>query len=149
MRFFLLLTGLLLFVPAIAQQTTPSDSLLAFADHDFMAFRARAAREGKCYMVYFSREKCLPCERMKQETFANPDLIRLFGDHLLSFHAHMSDLEALEIATSFEVTVAPTLIFFKPNGEIIGKLFGYQTADKLIWLAEQYMISPATAVQAN
>lgn len=130
-------------------QEAPADTI-AFVDHDFMAFRAEAARQGKPYMVYFSREKCLPCERLHQETFTHAELVRLTNTHLLSYHAHMSDLEALEIATSFEVSVAPTIIFFRPNGEIIGKLFGFQAAEKLVWLIERHMVpAPAVAGQGG
>ena len=111
---------------------------MLFHESDFAGFQRMAAQENKAYMVYFTRTNCLPCQKMQAETFKDPELVALAQQKILAYKANVDDFQSMDIAEQYKVSVYPTIIFFTPQGEIIGKLFGFQAAAKLIWLIQRH-----------
>ncbi|MBN8457954.1 MAG: thioredoxin family protein [Verrucomicrobia bacterium] len=109
--------------------------------------RARAAREGKPVLIWFTDSQSSPlCKALNQELFSSPKfeewanekLVRLKVD--ASFRARDKDLSIDEAQTleldakhyrealkkRYKVLGHPTLIMLKPSGEVLARYAGYK-----------------------
>lgn len=117
--------------------------------------RARAAREGKPVLIWFTDSQSSPmCKALSQELFAKPDfetwaeekLVRLRIDarfRVKDQNIGIDEAKTLEINVKHYVTALkkrykvmghPTLVMLNPSGEVIGRYTGYKrgTAD-FVW----------------
>jgi thioredoxin-related protein len=97
---------------------------------DLTAAKSAAKARETMVMVGFFTDWCTWCERMAQETFTDPrvreELARLVPMWL------DAEGEGLDLATRFEVTTYPTLVFLDSRGREIERLCGYLPPDKLL-----------------
>lgn len=83
-------------------------------------FASKALQEGTFSLIDFYSDSCVPCKRMSpvlaelEENFAGKVFI---GKVNIAYEA--------DLVEKYEVTSAPTFLFFK-NGEQIGRLAGVQ-----------------------
>lgn len=139
-------------------------------DSDTQA-RARAAREGKPLLIWFTDTNSSPmCKALNQElfsdpkfeTWANEKLVRLRVDS--SFRArdqHLSIDEAktLEINAKhyrealkkrYKVMGHPTLVMLKPSGEVIARYVGYKRGTAgFVWGQLKHSESVSTRAYAE
>ena len=92
----------------------------------------KASAENKAYVVFFTKEGCSPCERMKQQTLSDPEVVTLLNEKLLLYEAEYPAFEAIELSGKFEVKAFPTLLVFGPKGVKIGEMIGGQSATSLV-----------------
>jgi thioredoxin-related protein len=106
----------------------------AFYQGSYDDLLLEAKSQNKSYVLYFTTPTCSPCKRMKAETWTNPELVSLMRQKVFVYEADVELFDALAAAQQYEVSVFPTMIFFTPKGKVIGKLFGFQSARKLVSL---------------
>lgn len=75
---------------------------------------------------------CGPCKRMASEVFTQASVGDFFNDNFVNAKIDMEKGEGPAIRSKYGVTAYPTLLFITPEGELLHKAIGYQTADKLI-----------------
>ncbi len=91
----------------------------------------RASNEGKSYIIFFTKENCPPCERMKEDTFTDPALAELIMEKSFIYEAEIPDVDAYALAGEYGVVGYPTMLLFSPSGVLLGRLVGGQSVDSL------------------
>ncbi len=110
---------------------------ISFFKGSFEQMTAKAASENKCYIVFFTKEHCPPCDRMKEQTFADPEVVTLVTEKTLMYEAEMPEFDAIDLAEKFQVAAYPTLLVFSPRGLKIGEMIGGQSVTSLITFLEK------------
>lgn len=129
MRFLhALVLGVLIFAFSVVN----AQSEVQFFGGSFEEMTAQASTQNKCYMVFFSKDNCIPCIKMKEDTFTDPELIHASQEKVIMFEALMPNLDAFSLAQEYGVVSYPTLLVFSPKGVLIGKLSGVQTPAQLM-----------------
>ncbi len=110
---------------------------IRFFKGSFEQMTLKAASENKPYLVFFTKEHCLPCDRMKEQTFSDSEVITLLSEKTLILEAEMPDFDAMDLIEKFQVTAYPTLLVFSPRGLKIGEMIGGQSSASLITFLEK------------
>jgi len=98
----------------------------------------QAAKEGKYVFVDANATWCGPCKMLKNKTFKNAAVIEFFNKHFVCVSLDIDQTEGGAFAEKYHITVIPTLIFFTPEGKLLGQHVGFIEAPDLLKLAQQY-----------
>lgn len=152
LKIFTLLLGFMIFSPLFASEQSMgvfygakvSEKPDWFKESflDFEEDVAEAAEQGRRVMLYFHQNGCPYCARLVQENFTDPVLKRYIQQHFDSISLNMwGDREVVSIggksftektlAAALKVQFTPTLLFLNEQGQVILRLNGYQSPDKL------------------
>jgi len=86
------------------------------------AFRLAGA-EQKLVMIFFWAEWCGYCNQIRREVFSDPGVHEIFDRKFLAVSVDVEkDPEGL--ARKYHARALPTLVFLKPEGEVLGFLPG-------------------------
>lgn len=130
---FLFVLGIFLFLNASAQHART----VKFFKGSYEELTTQAAAEEKLYIVFFTKNYCPACEKMKEDTFTDPDLVDLMTDLAYIYEAEMPEMDAVALAEQYNIQAYPTILIFNSRGTLIGKLVGGQSAAKLIEFLEK------------
>ncbi|MBX7241593.1 MAG: thioredoxin fold domain-containing protein [Bacteroidia bacterium] len=114
-----------------------SQDEIRFFKGSFDQMTSQALSEDKPYIVFFTKEHCPPCDRMKEQTFSDPEVITLLTEKTLIFEAEMPDFDAMDLIEKFQVVAYPTMLFFSPKGVKIGEMIGGQSTTSLVTFLEK------------
>jgi len=118
---------------AVDRQAPHSGNEVAFT-RDFAAAEQRARENGKTLFVDFDAVWCGPCKQMDEWVYT-ADSVEAAQD-MISAKVDGDDFP--EIAERFEVSGYPTMITVTPEGEVTGRLVGYQSvADMTEFLSDR------------
>jgi thioredoxin-related protein len=109
---------------------------------DFREDVADATRDRKRLLVYFGQDGCPYCKLLMQTTFADtrivakttarfvPIALNLWGDREVTWVDGRRMTEK-ELGRLLQVQFTPTLLLFNEQGEVIGRLNGYQPPHRM------------------
>ena len=147
-----LLAGLIFLCPALASEQPAGAYYGAKVSEkpdwfkesflDFEEDVAEAAEQGRRVMLYFHQNGCPYCARLVEENFTDPTLKSYIQQHFDSISLNMwGDREVVSIggksftektlAAALKVQFTPTLLFLNEQGQVILRLNGYQSPQKL------------------
>ena len=94
--------------------------------------KAQAKKEKKnifidCYTVW-----CGPCKKLSKQVFPQKIVGDYFNANFVNYKVDMEKGEGIQLKKIFKVAAFPTLLFVNSNGEVIHKIVGSLSADKLI-----------------
>ncbi|WP_065218987.1 MULTISPECIES: thioredoxin family protein [Butyricimonas] len=94
----------------------------------------RAQRENKLIFVDCYTSWCGPCKQLATEIFPQKKMGKYLNKHFVNAKYDVEKGEGLTIWNLYEkeITVFPTMLILTPQGEIIHKVAGTRSADKLI-----------------
>ena len=96
--------------------------------HDFAQAENDAKVSGKILFIDFDAVWCGPCKVMDEWVYT-ADSVVLASENVVSVKVDGDDYP--EIAQRFEVAAYPTMIRLSPDGEIVGRLVGYQGVEAM------------------
>lgn len=128
-KFFVLYA--VLFISIISSVKAQEDVEVRFFKGSYQDLTQQASNQGKSYILFFTKENCIPCEKMKEETFTDPDLAALLMEKTLIYEAEIPEMEAYELAIEYHVVGYPTMLLFSPSGVLLGRLEGGQSVRSL------------------
>jgi len=82
-----------------------------------------AEAENKLVMVFFWAEWCGYCIQIRREVFTNPQVHEVFNRNFLAVSVDIED-DPKNLAKKYRARALPTMLFLKPDGEIMGFLPG-------------------------
>lgn len=95
-----------------------------------------ANAQGKLIFMDAFTSWCGPCKMMSAQTFTDAKVGEFFNKNFICMKVDMEKGEGPTLANKFSVTAYPTLLFISPEGKLVHKGLGFQTADPFIALAE-------------
>jgi thioredoxin-related protein len=113
-----LFTLLMLAFPALLEAQVKFDSL-SFSDA-----LAKAKKESKTLMAYFTTSWCMPCKQMEQEFFPRKDVGDSLNKHFVIIKLDAEKGEGKMLAEKYFIGGYPTMVFFENEAEEIERCMG-------------------------
>ena len=87
--------------------------------------------QNKIIMVFIEASHCPWCEKMKEETLSQKDVVRNINKYYVALKV---DADSNEVQKTFgNISITPTLMFYSPDGEPLEIMEGYQNEEFLFW----------------
>jgi thioredoxin-related protein len=118
-----LFVGLLLFTSVQAQDEVYVD----FKEGSWEEVVAMAAEQGKYIMVDAYTDWCYWCKVMDKNTFRNEDVVEVLDESFISYKINCEKGIGTDFNMKFRIAGFPTLLFFNPNGQAVGRAVGYES----------------------
>lgn len=116
--------------------TSSNSGGIKFRRLSFEEAKKESIKTGKIIFIDVHTSWCGPCKKMAATSFRDQKLAEIYNDKFinLKIDAEKSE-EGVEIANNFGVQGYPTLLYINGDGRLVKSLSGFQTADKLISVA--------------
>ncbi len=99
--------------------------------------KAEAKSSKKMIFIDVYTTWCGPCKEMAKTTFTKDEVGEVFNKKFVNLKVDAeNDADGEYIGKNFKVTAYPTLLFLDQNGNLLKKLVGKQSQEKLISVAE-------------
>lgn len=107
-------------------------------DHSTLAkAKTEAQKSKKMIFIDVYTTWCGPCKEMAKTTFMDEEVGEMFNKKFVNLKIDAeNDSDGAYIGTNFKVNAYPTLLFLDENGNLLKKLVGKQSKEKLISIAE-------------
>ena len=93
----------------------------------------KAANEGKLVFVDFYATWCGPCKQMVEKVFPDEELGKYMNEKFVCLQIEVEkEGWQKEVAERYNVTVLPTLVFFKLDGTVVARLAGAREKAELL-----------------
>lgn len=92
----------------------------------------KAKNESKLIFVDVYTDWCAPCRKMDKEVFPNKELGAYMSEHFVSYKADGSTHTGKMLARKYGVGSYPHYLFLDTKGNLIYKVRGFMTSEKLI-----------------
>jgi thiol:disulfide interchange protein DsbD len=122
-------TGALLslFLAAAAPQAAPAIVPQRIKwEKSFEEALRKAQKAGKPVVVDFWAEWCTWCERLDQNTYADPMVVRKAQEFVAVKVNTEGSRREIDVAVKYHVTSLPTIVFLSPDGRQLGRVNGFQ-----------------------
>jgi len=86
----------------------------------------RASKAGKPVVVDFWAEWCTWCERLEQNTYADPTVVQKALDFVAVRVNTEGSRKEIDVAVRYHVASLPTIVFLSPEGRQLGRVNGFQ-----------------------
>lgn len=108
---------------------------IVFSQASFEEAKQIASQQNKLIFVDFYTVWCGPCKMLAKNVFPQPQVGEFFNKHFVCLQLD-AEKEGKELARNYQVEAYPSLVFLRPDGEMLGKVVGSVRADKLIASAQ-------------
>lgn len=97
---------------------------------DFAGARAVAKIENKLVMAGFYGEACSASQKMEDETFLNPDVLKYMRDYFVPVRYYSgSDAQQFK---KYGIVSTPSFFIFDPEGDEVYRMVGYYNPEDFI-----------------
>jgi thioredoxin-related protein len=103
--------------------------------HSYAQGFSQAQQEKKFMVLTFVADWCGYCTKMRETTFADPDVIKATQRWFVPIQVEEKSqkpavfegrhIREKELLSAYEVSGFPATVILKPNGEVLTRLFGY------------------------
>ncbi|MCW3124599.1 MAG: thiol:disulfide interchange protein precursor, partial [Bacteroidetes bacterium] len=108
-------------------------------DHEiaFQEALDKAKREGKLVFMDCYTSWCGPCKRLAATVFTDSSVGEYFNNNYINVKFDMEKGEGTSLATRYQITAYPTLLWIDPNGSVKHKVVGGLDVAGLITAGKQ------------
>jgi thioredoxin-like negative regulator of GroEL len=119
------LLATLLLAAAASQPATVAPPRIKW-EKSFEEALKKATRSGKPVVVDFWAEWCTWCERLDQNTYADPTVVEKAQDFVAVKVNTEGSRKEIDVAVRYHVASLPTIVFLSPEGRQLGRVNGFQ-----------------------
>lgn len=101
---------------------------------------ADAQAQNKVVFLDFYTTWCGPCKWMDENVFAKEDVGRTFNKNFINYKVDAEDFEGVNTALKYNVNAYPTLVFVKPNGDVLHRVEGMIPHESFMQIAEEVLV---------
>ncbi len=114
--------------------TTPieENSSINFKKDNLEEVTNQAKKENKPYFVDFYAQWCKACFEMDHKTFRDKKLTSYVNSNYLASKLHAQSFDGISLSQQHNIKAYPAILIFDAKGNLMDKLIGYQTADRLL-----------------
>lgn len=125
------------------------NSAVQFYQGSYAEMMAKAKASGKPVFIDFYTVWCGPCKNMERYTFTSPTLANYLKDNYFSFKTDAESLmgDGIELAQKYDIRFFPSMIILTPQGEVIKRMTGFQSADALLATLKEYQHAKSASHQ--
>ena len=105
---------------------------IRFVDTNWASVLQKAKAEKKIIFLDAYASWCGPCKLLQKNVFPRPDVGAYFNKNFINVKVDMERGEGPQLARMYPLEAYPTLFFITPEGKVIRKVVGFQTAERLI-----------------
>ncbi|MBS1622719.1 MAG: thioredoxin family protein [Bacteroidetes bacterium] len=111
-----------------------------FVHMPYDTFTALVRFENKPYIILFTAPWCVPCQRLKKEVFADPQIAALVNKNYLAYYIDLENFDDLEVNSKvFHVEQLPTIYFFDSRSRLVDKAVGFFDAHYFFRKLREYV----------
>ena len=103
-----------------------------FQHAPFASLLTKAKEEKKLVFVDCYTSWCGPCRMMANNVFTRPEIGDYFNAHFINVKIDMEKGEGRDLAKKYEVRAFPTLLMIDHEGNIVERMVGAQSTEKLL-----------------
>ncbi len=107
---------------------------------DIRAANRESSETGLPILMKFSAKWCGPCKRMKAETFTDPRLAEMINTCFIPVEVDTDQNE--QLARQLRIESVPTTMVISPQGDIVERREGFQSAAQLTGAIAQFCQQP-------
>lgn len=108
---------------------------VTFIDGSWAEARALAKEQNKYILVDAYTDWCYWCKVQDKETFSRDDVGEMVNANFVSVKINFEQGIGIDLAMKYRVQGYPTLLFFNPEGRLVGRVVGYNS-DPAEWITE-------------
>lgn len=123
-------TLLLFLMPLFSMAQTSKG--ISFRKDAWKEILKQAKKENKIIFMDAFTTWCGPCKMMSSEVFTKEEVGSFFNRNFINAKIDMESGEGLDLATRYNVTAYPTLLFIDGDGKLLHKAIGYLKAEEFI-----------------
>lgn len=105
---------------------------IQFETSDFQTALAKAKQENKLIFMDAYTTWCGPCKWMNKNVFSDERVGAYFNEKFINVKMDMEKGEGIELASRYEVTAYPTLLFINGEGELMHTSAGSRPAEDFL-----------------
>lgn len=128
----LIITTLLVFGFRTSSELGKTEEGIQFFTGTWQQALDKAKKENKHIFLDAYASWCGPCKMMKHKTFTDKAVAEFYNKNFISVAVDMEKGEGPALADKYAVEAYPTLIYFKPDGKLIGKAMGFRKAKEFL-----------------
>jgi thioredoxin 1 len=116
-------------------QAAPTAGIV-FEHGSYNEAKKLAKETNKIIFIDSYTQWCGPCKKMASDVFTNAEVGAYFNKKFINVKMDMEQTEGMLVGRRYSVNFYPTLLFVKPNGELVAKAVGFHTKKELLDLAK-------------
>jgi uncharacterized protein YyaL (SSP411 family) len=114
-----------------------NDKEIDFIEANWNQAFAAAKDQNKLVFIDMYTTWCMPCQMIKNTTFKKKNIAAFFNDNFINLSVDAEKGNGPQIASAYNVEAYPTLLFVKPDGQVVLVSEGFLPAAHLMDLAQK------------
>ncbi len=147
------IAGAILFFPGDYDQTSQARGADSGGKIDWetslASGAARAKQEHKYVLADVYTDWCGWCKKLDKDVFTKRKLVKYLQENFVCVKVNAEDRkEGVTVANSYKVNGYPCALVFSPEGKLIGRIPGYESAPDYMSTLKQITGSPSSGGEA-
>lgn len=98
-----------------------------------------AKKENKLVFLDIYASWCGPCKLLKSRTFPDAKVGSFYNANFINYAVDAEKGEGINLASIYNVTGYPTLLFVDGNGNMVAKTMGYHNPDEFLEVGQKIL----------